>query len=67
MRNFLWLFLLVFFSCNPTGDEQNFTTMSFVPIYAPVQTSKVISSGPARTIKHAGKIYAYGNYLFQVE
>lgn len=67
MRNFLWLLLITLAACNPTNENANIKVMAYVPVYASPQTSKLISSEPVRTTTNAGKIYAYGNYLFQVE
>jgi hypothetical protein len=66
MKNLMWLFAVVLVSCDPVRDE-NFRTVAYVPVYATVQASKDINSESARATVHPGKIYAYGNYLFQVE
>ena len=53
-------------SCNP--DRQNFVNSddaAYVPQYLSVAEVEQISVQAARTTQQAGKIYAFGNYLFQ--
>ena len=66
MKHLLWLFAVIPISCEPVEND-NLQTLAYVPVYASVQASTNISAGPVKATTHAGKIYAYGNYLFQVE
>lgn len=58
--------LFCLYSCDPkredigTGDVQ-----AYVPVYAPAIEKNKISLSSARTTETSGKIYAYGNYIFQ--
>jgi hypothetical protein len=65
---YLLLFLMVAgVACNPTTDQGIRDVQGYKPIYASLQEVNAIGIGGARPTVHAGKIYAYGNYLFQVE
>jgi len=56
------------FSCQPNAVDENPTeVMGFAPVYAPGTAVNTIGMEAARPTTNPGKIYAYGNYLFQVE
>jgi len=60
------LTILLFFSCTTKNDlAPTGTTEAYVPIYASAVNIKQISVEQSRPIQQAGKIYAYGNYIFQ--
>jgi hypothetical protein len=63
-----FLFILIFFSCQ-TGDvnESPGQVQGYAPVYTPRQTATNVGVEAAKPTTQAGKIYAYGNYLFQVE
>ena len=57
------LFLL---ACDPVESAPlEAEADAYVPVYASLQDIQLISVEPARPVEVAGKIYAYGNYLFQ--
>jgi hypothetical protein len=60
------LLLVCLYSCDPQHDElQPVDTQAYVPVYMPaVQKSDITVTG-ARATERSGKIYAYGNYIFQ--
>jgi hypothetical protein len=64
---YLYLLLALFlFSCDTGwGDQPRIT--AYVPIYVSKQDAGTVEAVAAKPTVHAGKIYAYGNYLFQVE
>jgi hypothetical protein len=64
---YLYLLLSIFlFSCNPDWGS-NSQTMGYVPIYISKQDAGFIGTVAAKPTVFPGKVYAYGNYLFQVE
>src|SRR5690242_18709881 len=68
MKYVLMLLLVACVACNPNrGDVGQGDITGYRPIYASVQEANAIGIEAARPTTHAGKIYAYGNYLFQVE
>jgi hypothetical protein len=65
--SFILLVLFIFCACTNDVKKQNDTsnTLSYVPIYAiPTEVNDIAVQQPTPT-KNAGKIYAYGNYVFQ--
>jgi hypothetical protein len=65
---YLFVFLLAAAaSCTPSSDYEPENLSGYVPIYASQQQATDIGIEAARPTVHAGKIYAYGAYLFQVE
>ena len=64
---YVLILLVVAVSCIPDRDPANFSTVGYRPIYASQQQASSISMEGVRPTTQAGKIYAYGNYLFQVE
>lgn len=62
----LLLLLPVLFACVQDRNRGN-QTLGYVPVYLPAATSHQITSSAPIATKNAGKIYAYLNYLFQVE
>jgi len=69
MRAYLPLLILLFAGCERSVDPNIRTNiMGYVPVYASGSaTTEVKSEATPRPTTNAGKIYAYGNYLFQVE
>jgi LVIVD repeat len=64
---YLYLLLSVFlFSCDPSWRDQTQIT-GYAPIYISKQDAGFIGTVPSKPTVHPGKIYAWGNYLFQVE
>ena len=53
-------------ACEPVINDRG-SMMAYVPVYATAQEANSISVEPARPTVKAGKIYAYNQYLFQVE
>jgi hypothetical protein len=51
-------------SCTPRSYESD-QTQAYVPIYAQPVEVNTISVIAAQTTEKAGKIYAFGNYIFQ--
>ena len=53
-------------ACDPldTGPLEG-ETDAYVPVYASVQDVQSIAVEPAKAVEQAGKIYVYGNYIFQ--
>ena len=57
---------LLFFSCTTKNDlAPTGTTEAYVPVYASAVNIKQVSVEQPRPIQQAGKIYAYGTYIFQ--
>jgi hypothetical protein len=66
MRYLYPLLVLFLFSCDTGwGDQPRIT--AYVPIYISKQDAGTVGAVAAKPTVHAGKIYAYGNYLFQAE
>lgn len=62
------LFILIFFSCQPRDvNDPPAQAQGYAPVYALRQTVNTIAVESAKPTTRPGKIYAYGNYLFQVE
>jgi hypothetical protein len=66
MKRSLPFLLLLFCSCDWTGDIAD-PFMGYAPVYAPRATVNTITTQAAKATAKPGKIYAYGDYLFQVE
>jgi hypothetical protein len=66
MRSLLLIFLLIFTlaSCDPSVDGIG-TNEVYVPVYAQLSGLEAISLQPPGSTVKAGKIYAYGSYIFQ--
>lgn len=70
MRNYIPLLSLVFLAaCNPADRNLESTTnlTGYAPVYLTAAAAETISTGAPQPTKKPGKIYAYGDYLFQVE
>jgi hypothetical protein len=68
MKYFCLLFFIPLFSCNPKVDRlDSHQIRAMVPIYSTQQSANVIGVEAAKPTLHPGKIYAYGNYIFQIE
>ena len=67
MRNLLFFITsLVLVACDPLDSApMDVQTDAFVPVYASTQDIIQISVEPPRPVEQAGKIYVYGNYIFQ--
>ena len=67
MKKLLYVGLLWMASaCDPldTGPFEG-ETDAFVPVYASAEHVNSIVIEPAKAVEQAGKIYVYGNYIFQ--
>lgn len=60
------LFFPFLFGCVQDSGDTNAIT-GYAPVYQPAATAHKISVQPVTATVNAGKIYAYKNYLFQVE
>jgi hypothetical protein len=68
MKLFSILFLLILVSCTTRDvDPAPENIRGFAPIYANASTSQTVEVQAPKATTHAGKIYAYGNYIFQAE
>ncbi len=67
MRPFTYLMLLLLAGCVGDPDIRTGEVLAYVPVYASAETVGDIGMAPAKATTTAGKIYAYNNYLFQVE
>jgi hypothetical protein len=55
-------------SCTYNRGETGISeVMGYEPVYAPAATAQQIELEQPRPTVNPGKIYAYGNYLFQIE
>ena len=56
-------------SCQPEPNNPNIPeeTEGWVPVYSTEKAAHAVTSEAPRAIENAGKIYVFGNYLFQVE
>jgi hypothetical protein len=52
-------------SCVPEDDLPDGESQAYVPVYMPAVDKTDISISGARTTEKSGKIYAFGNYIFQ--
>jgi hypothetical protein len=60
------LFLIVF-SCQPDRGDSPIQVMGLAPIYASSSNVNAVGIEAVRATTNPGKIYAYANFLFQVE
>lgn len=67
MKRYGFLLLLFFTGCITDPDFRNGEMLAYAPVYAAPDALDDIGIAAARTTTNAGKIYAYNNYLFQVE
>ena len=67
MKYLLVFLLMAGVACTTTTDRELNNMTGYKPIYASLQEVNAIGVEAVRPTVHAGKIYAYGNYLFQVE
>lgn len=68
MKTPAMLLALLFFlsSCyEDTRDPANVSTQAWVPVYAPIADIQQIGIQGVKATQQPGKIYAFGNYLFQ--
>ncbi|MGZ5287276.1 MAG: hypothetical protein ACXWB9_08840 [Flavisolibacter sp.] len=66
MRYLLIILVFSMAACEPVIIDQG-SRMAYVPVYASAQDANAISVEPVKPTVKAGKIYAYNQYLFQVE
>lgn len=67
MKYLSLLLVVIFFSCDPNLTDENSQVSAYVPVYLVQRSDTAINTeGPQPTV-NPGKIYAYSNYLFQVE
>lgn len=66
MRSALIVFLVILTlaSCDPQIDQMGVTQV-YVPVYAQLSGLDAISLESPKSTEKAGKIYAYGSYIFQ--
>lgn len=53
------------YSCQPDDQFTSSRDQAYVPVYMPVAEKNNITIFSARTTEKSGKIYAFGNYIFQ--
>lgn len=56
---------LCLYSCDPDDRVDTQGSTAYVPVYMSATEKNDISLSSARTTEKSGKIYAYGNYIFQ--
>jgi hypothetical protein len=56
---------IILFSCDPKPEGIPMPMEKYVPVYASAAEVQKISVEPQKPTVNAGKIYAYGNYIFQ--
>lgn len=66
MRLLCFFLLLLIFSCTP-DNLQIRQVNAYVPIYLTQTSDTAVGVKAVQATVNAGKIYAFGNYLFQVE
>ena len=67
MKTWLPLICILFISCVQNPEPNLGEQLAYVPIYADATVLNDIKMAATKPTVNAGKIYAYGNYLFQVE
>jgi hypothetical protein len=62
----IWLCFCLF-SCEPDRDSRfnSDHSQAYVPVYMSLEERNNITISGARTTENSGKIYAFGNYIFQ--
>ena len=66
MRYLVLLLTIVFSSCI-RNDPDQIKILAYAPVYLSQQDASAVGLTTAKPTVHAGKIYAYNSYLFQVE
>jgi hypothetical protein len=66
MKYLLLILVISLIACNPEPYDSG-DIPGYAPIYASQQVANTIVVEGTRATTRPGKIYAYGNYLFQVE
>lgn len=56
---------LLLYACTPPENDLSGKVDAYVPIYSSLSEIDQISVDPQKPTAEAGKIYAYGNYIFQ--
>jgi hypothetical protein len=59
--------IIFLFSCTDTYDNVPENVQAFVPVYADTNHLAAVTFEASRPVTNAGKIYSYGNYIFQNE
>jgi len=69
MRIITFLFLLILTGCviEPDTERTPDSIMGLAPVYATTTSYQSIELQAPKPTTHAGKIYAYGSYVFQAE
>lgn len=63
----LFFVFICLISCRQFTEQRDVKGYGYVPIYAAKNSITNFNYGVARNTENAGKIYAYGNYIFQNE
>jgi len=66
MRYICLMLTVLLFACDPQWRNDS-RFMAYAPIYVSKEEANLIGAEAAKPTVLPGKIYAYGNYLFQVE
>ena len=69
LRNLLPLLAaaVLFAGCTPEDAPGGGNMQAYVPVYVSTQNMEDIAVKPAKSIVNPGKMYVFGNYLFQNE
>jgi len=67
MRYLIFMSVICLASCVQNSAGINNQVHGYAPIYSNVQSPGTVTLSSVRPTVHAGKIYAYDQYLFQVE
>ncbi len=68
MKLYLFFILITFYSCVRTGSNNELNQFQgYAPVYSSRQVVNTIATEAVKPTVRPGKIYAYGNYLFQLE
>ena len=67
MRDLFAIFIIstLFISCTPETVDQTGMVDAYVPVYATSDQVKHVSIEAGRPVTQAGKIYAFGSFIFQ--
>lgn len=67
MNRFILLLFFAYTGCIPDNSNLQGSELAYVPVYASRNVVNDINVTTVKATLNAGKIYAYGAYLFQVE
>jgi hypothetical protein len=65
MRLMLFVMFNALWSCNRENENNIGDTLAYVPVYAQPSELTSFSVESARPTRQSGKIYVYGNYIYQ--